>query len=152
MGHTTLKLWQDCYIKSSKQAMLEGLSIDLKRPTGRGPRFVILSAGSDQGFVENARLVYPAKKHTDGDLRNGLNPNFHPTSRKTVFIMDNASYHSGKPEKIPISSSKKEEIKIWLTSKGIEYPEKSLKIKLIKINDSVWSKYTTYEVDEKANE
>ncbi|KAG8228889.1 hypothetical protein J437_LFUL007626 [Ladona fulva] len=43
--------------------MLERLSTGLKRPTGRGPRFVILSARSDQGFVENARLVYPAKKN-----------------------------------------------------------------------------------------
>ncbi|KAG8239745.1 hypothetical protein J437_LFUL017385 [Ladona fulva] len=101
--------------------MLEVLSTGLKRTTGRGPRFVILSARSDQGFVENARLVYPAKKNT-GD------------------------YHD------EMDSSKKEEFKIWLTSKGIEYPEKSLKIELIKIVDSVRSKYTTYELDETAKE
>ncbi|KAG8238540.1 hypothetical protein J437_LFUL018354 [Ladona fulva] len=141
--------------------MLEGLSTGLKRQIGKGLRFVILSAGSDQGFVESARLVYPAKKNT-GDyhdemdsrrfeewFKSQLLPNIKEDS---VVVMGNASYHSRKREKIPITSSKKEEFKIWLTSRGIEYPEKSLKIELIKIDDSVRSKYTIYEVDETAKE
>ncbi|KAG8227918.1 hypothetical protein J437_LFUL011846 [Ladona fulva] len=94
--------------------MLEGLSTGLKRPTGRAPRFVILSAGNDQGFVENARLVYPAKKNT-GDyhdemdsrrfeewFKSQLLPNI---KEDPVVVMDSASYHSRKREKIPISSS-----------------------------------------------
>ncbi|KAG8229932.1 hypothetical protein J437_LFUL009189 [Ladona fulva] len=116
--HTTSKPWHECNIKC------------------KGPRFIILSAGSDQGFVENARLVYLAKENT-GDyhdeidssrrfeewFKSQLLPNIKEDS---VVVMDNASYHR------------------------IEYPEKRLKIELIKIVDSVRSKYTTYEVDETA--
>ncbi|KAG8240405.1 hypothetical protein J437_LFUL002548 [Ladona fulva] len=147
-GHTTSKSWHDSNIKSSKQAMLEGLSTGLKRLTGRGPRFVILSAGSNQEFVENARLVYPAKKNT-GDYHDEMDSRRFEEWFKSqlllnikedsVVVMNNESYYSRKQEKIPISSR-------------IEYPEKSLKIELIKIVDSVWSKYTTYEVDKMAKE
>ncbi|KAG8239702.1 hypothetical protein J437_LFUL019393 [Ladona fulva] len=64
------------------QAQLAGLSTGLKIPRGRGPRFVILHAGSARGFVEGAKMVYLANKgqgttmmrwKADG-LKNGSNP------------------------------------------------------------------------------
>lgn len=157
VGHTVSKAWRDTSIKTPKQAALEGLSTGLKAPTARGPRFVIVHAGGDHGFVPNAKLVFLAKKKSadyhdemssdrfEEWFKTQLIPN---VEEGTVIAMDNASYHSRKQEKIPTSSSTKAEMHSWLTSKGIEYPDKSLKVELLQIINTVRQKYTRYEVDE----
>lgn len=157
VGHTVSKAWRDTSIKTPKQAALAGLSTGLKAPTARGPRFVIVHAGGNHGFVPNAKLVFLAKKNSadyhdemDSDrfeewFKTQLLPN---VEEGTVVVLDNASYHSRKQEKVPTSSSTKAEMQSWLTSKDIEYPDKSLKIELLQIINSVRENYTRYEVDE----
>ncbi|KAG8239686.1 hypothetical protein J437_LFUL016316 [Ladona fulva] len=73
-------------------------------------------------------------------LKVKLLPNINEGS---VVLMDNATYHSRKKEKIPTPSSHKMEIKTWLKSKEIE---------LLGLINSVRDKYTSYEVDEMAKE
>jgi hypothetical protein len=79
----------------------------LKSPTGRGPRFALVHAGNEHGFVPNARLVFLCKKNTadtheemDGEMyekyfSEQLLTNLLPMS---VIVVNNASYYSRKKE------------------------------------------------------
>ena len=48
----------------------------------------------------------------------------------SLIVIDNASYHSRRIEKVPTSNSRKSDIQDWLMSHGIEYPERALKREL----------------------
>jgi hypothetical protein len=47
-----------------KDSFLTGLTTGLKHPTARGPRFVIVHAGGKNGFINDAKLVFLAKKNS----------------------------------------------------------------------------------------
>lgn len=161
VGHTISKIWKDKTINTPKDAFLAGLTTGLKEPTERGPRFVIVHAGSERGFVKNGQLVFLAKKgtndyHDEMDsqrfenwFQNNLLPNLEP---ETVIVMDNASYHSRKLEKIPNTKSLKEDIKQWLREKNISFPEDSLKKELLEEVSKIKHLYSAHVVDEKAKE
>ena len=96
----------------------------LNGPCSRGKRVIILHAGSDKGFVPNALLLSAKNiKQSSADYHEDMTaslfekwfieqllPNIFPNS---VIIMDNASYHSRLQNKVPNSSTKKEEIILW---------------------------------------
>ncbi|XP_066950811.1 uncharacterized protein [Macrobrachium rosenbergii] len=97
-----------------------------KPPTGRGKRLIILHAGSKEGFVQNADLVFESKN--DGDYHHQMNskmfeewlkyqllPNIPPSS---ILVLDNASYHSVRIDKPPTMADKKDVMKEWLKNKG----------------------------------
>lgn len=63
-GISVQKVWIYKSIKTPRQAFLAGLSTGLKSPTGRGPRFALVHAGNERGFVPNAKLVFLCKKNT----------------------------------------------------------------------------------------
>ena len=63
IGHTTSMAWTDTTINSHRDAFLSDLTTGLKAPTLRGPRFVMLHAGSKEGFIKNAELTFLAKKN-----------------------------------------------------------------------------------------
>ena len=102
LGHTVGREWQDTTIRTAKDAFRSGLSCGLKAPTGRGPRFALVHAGGDNGFVPGAKLVFLCKKNTidahdemDGEcyeqyFQQQLIPNLPPRS---VIVIDNAAYH-----------------------------------------------------------
>ena len=52
-------------------------------------------------------------------------------SVKNVIVMDNASYHSCKSEKCPISSTRKADIQAWLTKHNILFDKKLLRPELL---------------------
>lgn len=62
VGHTASRVWRDVTVKTTRDAYLTGLMTGLKEPTQTGPRFVILHAVSQCGFVKEAKLVFLAKK------------------------------------------------------------------------------------------
>ena len=118
-GHTTKKKWHDNNINSVRQAFTSGLTTGLKEPSGKGKRLIVLDAGSEEGFVPNCSLVFTAKKgegdyheEMDGErfekwFRNQQLPNI---PQESVIVMDNASYHSVKEEKIPNTGTRKVDI------------------------------------------
>jgi hypothetical protein len=63
-GITVSNEWKDTTSKTPRQASLARLSCGLKSPTGRGPRFAMVHAGNEHGFVPNAKLVFLCKKNT----------------------------------------------------------------------------------------
>lgn len=125
-GHTKSRVWQDTTVKCKRDAFLNGLTTGLKQPTGKGGRLIVVHAGNEDGFVNNAGLVFRAKKGTgdyheemDGPrfekwFKEQLLPNIKPNS---TIVIDNAPYHTVKTEKIPNTSTRKPAIQAWLTSK-----------------------------------
>lgn len=69
-----------------------------------------------------------------------------------VIVMDNASYHSRKLEKIPTTATRKVDIQNWLQRKGIAYENSELKAQLLKKVKEEKHKYEAYVVDEKAKQ
>ncbi|XP_050310857.1 uncharacterized protein LOC126746591 [Anthonomus grandis grandis] len=55
-------------------------------------------------------------------------------AKDCVIVLDNASYHTRKLEKIPTSATKKSDIQAWLDSKAISYMVKAELLDLVKAN------------------
>jgi transposase len=161
VGQTILKEWRDKTITTPKDAFLAGFTVGLKHPTAHGPRFVIVHEGGRNGFINNAKLVFLAKKnladyHDEMDseifekcFQDQLLPNIRPGS---VIVMDNAAYHSRKSELLHTIAWRKEDIKQWLLAKNIPFPDDSLKRELLQTVANVRSEYTLCAVDEMAEQ
>ena len=63
-------------------------------------------------------------------LRDQLIPNHKPNS---LIVIDNASYHSHRLEKVPTTNSRKSEMQDWLIKHGIQFPECALKAELLSL-------------------
>ena len=87
---------------------LQQLTKGLKDPSGEGGRWIVLHAGSANGFVRNGLLVFQSKK--TGDCHEKIDsarfekwfmeqllPNIMPNN---IIIVDNPPYHSVKVEKV----------------------------------------------------
>ena len=83
-------------------------------------------------------------EHFEEWFNDTIIPKLEPNS---IIVMDNASYHSRRLQKIPTKSSAKQEMKDWLTSNGIQFPEKALKCELYSLIVSSNS-VTVYVIDE----
>lgn len=155
-GHHKNCVWQDTSITSAHQALKQGLTVGLKAPSGKGKRLIITHAGSENGFVSGAEDVFIGKKGTgdyheemDGDrfehwFVNKLLPNIKPNS---VIVMDNASYHSVKVEKIPTKSTRKAVIQGWLTDKDIPWSSDMIISELMLLVNSARHIYDVYRID-----
>ena len=119
-----------------------GTKDGIRKPSGKGSRLIILHAGSENGWVSDAVLVFQSKKVT-GDyhdemmsehfgewFHDSLLPNILPNS---LFVIVNAPYHNRRLEPVPTMSSRKQIMQDWLTARGIEYPEHALKWELYDI-------------------
>ncbi|KAL1424121.1 hypothetical protein MTO96_003620 [Rhipicephalus appendiculatus] len=88
-GHTKEKVWEDTTVSSREDAFRKGLTTGLRAPSGKGGRLIVLHAGSENGFVDGASLVFRAKKSVASDyttvkwmahaLRDGSKNNFYQT-------------------------------------------------------------------------
>ena len=103
-------------------------------PPGEGERFVVLGAGTENGFVEGS---YPSfvTNSSSGDYHGAVNSTLFlrwlteqllpSLERPSVLIMDNAPYHSVQTEesRCPTTASKKADLINWLKRRGIAFPE-----------------------------
>lgn len=97
-----------------------------------GKRHIVVHAGSEEGFVPGALLVFSTKSksadyHDDMNSTNfvkwldqKLIPNL---NRPSVIVMDNASYHVTQLNKPPTMSNNKSDIKKWLQENNIDFEE-----------------------------
>jgi len=113
----------------------------VNKPSGVGPRFILVHAITENGWVDGAQLVFEAKKRT-GDYHGQMNwenfsmwfetqllPNI-PSN--AIVILDNARYHNVlDSDVIPNSSSKKTQLRAWLTRNGYPWREDMLKSELL---------------------
>lgn len=156
-GYATTKAWSDTQVKSKKQAFLSGLSEGLKQPTGKGRRLIITHIGSDTGFVDGGLFVFESKttreyhEEMTGEVFLewfiSVLPKLNPNS---IIVMDNASYHSVKAERVPVMAWRKDAIIGWLRGHNVEFHDDMIKRELIDVVDSVRTHYDRYKVDETA--
>jgi hypothetical protein len=95
------------------------------KPSGKGPRLIIVHAMTTAGWVAGAQLVLQAKRHTGDDhgqmdfenfrrwFRDGLLPHIPAAS---LIVMENAPYHNVYVDGVfyPPTSTKKAELQNWL--------------------------------------
>lgn len=158
-GHTVSKVWVDKTVISKRKAFLDGLSTGLKNPSGKGKRLIILHIGSDAGFVDGGLLSFISKTTKDyheemtGEVFVNWFKNVLPLlDEKAVIVMDNASYHSTKVEKIPTKNSRKCDITNWLTEKNVEFNGDMIKAQLMLKVNQCKHLYDKYVIDEMAAE
>jgi transposase len=115
----------------------------VNKPSGVGPRLILVHAITKDGWIDGARLVFEAKKRT-GDYHGQMNwgnfskwfstrllPNIPP---KSLIILDNARYHNVYADDIfPNKSSTKEQLRLWLTRNGYPWREDMLKSELLEL-------------------
>ncbi|XP_050308591.1 uncharacterized protein LOC126744998 isoform X2 [Anthonomus grandis grandis] len=117
-------------------------STRIQGKTVKGHRYIVVHAGTKDGFIKDANLIFKSGLKT-GDYHDNMNrknfenwfktqlvPNRPP---KSFIIMDNASYHSGLLEEIPRKSWTKQTDRTallteWLKKKNIGFPEKAIKV------------------------
>ncbi|KAH7981754.1 hypothetical protein HPB52_001056 [Rhipicephalus sanguineus] len=133
------------------------VSTGLRAPSSKGGRLIVLHAGSENGFVDGASLIFRAKKcvtsdcHSEMDgprferwFKEQLLPNIEPRS---VIVMDNAPYHSVQLEKLPSTSSRKAEIQSCFTQKNIPWSNDQLKPELIQLVNQNKHRFSGYRID-----
>ena len=93
---------------------------------GRGARFILINAGSKDGYVPGAALVFNAKA-TTGDYHGEVNTDLFSVwwneqllpnlPQNSIIVIDNASYHNTTTEDSRIPS-RKADLQKWLDKKG----------------------------------
>lgn len=105
----------------------------------KGNKWIIVHAGGETGFVENALLVFKSNTKS-GDYHEEMNntnfkkwitekllPNLYTDS---IIVMDNVPYHSICINKCPNTNSKKADMQSWLTENNVEFNESYTKPQL----------------------
>lgn len=121
-----------------------------------GQRYIIVHAGGDYGFVNNALLIFKSKSKS-GDYHDDMNhqnfmqwiekqliPNLPPNG---IVVMDNAPYHSVQINKPPTQAARKQEIRDWLESNEVSTTGDMRKAELLQLVKK-FSHTKTFYVDE----
>ena len=113
---------------------------DVNKPAGKGLRLIIVNAITLDGWVNNAQLIFEAKRKTGdyhgqmdwGNFSRWFTEQLLPNIPKhSIIIMDNASYHNTTEENtFPKSNARKEHLRKWLDDKGIPWGYDLLKSEL----------------------
>ena len=112
----------------------------VNKPSGKGPRLIMVHAMTGSGWVPGAGLIFEAAKRT-GDYHGQMNwenfstwfsdqllPNIPSHS---LIILDNAPYHNVVVEDaFPTPKSRKEQLCAWLTKNDIPWTPDMLKPEL----------------------
>lgn len=143
-SHTQAKSWND----NSN----EGLHV----PISKGQRLIIVHAGGEEGFVANAYLKFKSNTKS-GDYHSEMNysnykkwlqemliPNL---PKNSVLVVDNAPYHNVQLDKAPNMTTKKDDMKEWLTRRNIPFTDDMTKVDLYSIIKSNKPRCKTYEID-----
>ncbi|KAG5877953.1 hypothetical protein JTB14_015602 [Gonioctena quinquepunctata] len=83
IGASVKREWKDTTMRNPRDAFVKGLITGLNAPTQRGPRFVLLPAGTEEGFVD---VNFPGLKgggiYHDGMVRAFANSKLAERQRK----------------------------------------------------------------------
>ncbi|RZF46450.1 hypothetical protein LSTR_LSTR012525 [Laodelphax striatellus] len=130
----------------------------LAAPIGKGNRFILLHAGTSEGFVPNCCLLFASKKTSDYHeemnhetfskwFQESLLPNL---STPSVIVMDNAPHHSKVLDEAPTEANKKSEIQEWLCEHSIQFEEHFTKAELLELCEMYKPLVPKYLIDEMA--
>lgn len=134
----------------------DGTNSGLLSPISKGKYAIIVHAGNENGFIDNALLVFKSGQKS-GDYHDCMNFNNYKRwlkdqlipnlPEKSVLVIDNASYHNVQLNPSPTSNTKKADMIRWLIRNDVQCNEKMLKpelYQLIKLNKS---RTKMYEID-----
>lgn len=140
-----IRTWHDDNIKSVFNA---------KQSDGK--RYIVLHAGTKDGFIDGADLVF-STKNKSADYHDNMNSTLFEKwleeqllprlEKPSLLVIDNAKYHSRLSENVPNASTRKADIISWLQSKNINFMENALKPELLQIVKQYKAKLG-YAVDE----
>ncbi|KAK3883272.1 hypothetical protein Pcinc_012401 [Petrolisthes cinctipes] len=111
-------------------------------PPGEGERFVVVAAGTDEGFVDGSYLCYPAKTN-QGDYHGEMNGELFmrwlttqllpSLPEPSVLVLDNAPYHSQLTEesRCPTTATRKADLIRWLEQHNISIPPAATRPELL---------------------
>ena len=115
-------------------------------PAGRGRRLILLHAVDEStGFSPDCQLLFQSHSTDGRDYHTEMNStifedwiehNLLPSIKEPAcIVMDNASYHSriSTDSISPTSSTRKEDMKIWLRNKNIPFDDNLLKPELYEL-------------------
>ncbi|XP_026738814.1 uncharacterized protein LOC113501772 isoform X2 [Trichoplusia ni] len=133
----------ESYVHTSYKLKKCWQSIDIhgiKENVSKGKRYIIIHAGSENGFVPNALLIFSGKNKNE-DYHSEMNKNnftkwvteklIPNVPKPSIIVMDNAPYHSVVRNKAPTSASKVSEIKLWLSENNIPFSDTTRKPNLL---------------------
>ncbi len=115
----------------------------VNKPSGKGPRLIVVHAITVDGWVNNAQLVFDANRRT-GDYHGQMNwdnfskwfetrllPNIPLNS---LIILDNAKYHNVfAVNAFPVPTTRKENLCDWLEKNNIPWAKDMLKPELYEL-------------------
>lgn len=137
----------ETYINKNHSSQFTWYLIDtgpwVNKPSGKGPRMIIVHAITKNGWVSGAELIFEALRRT-GDYHFHLNwENFsrwfndqliQNIPANSFIIMDNARYHNVLAEtNFPTPASLQSQLRTWLTGNNIPYYEDMLKPELFEL-------------------
>lgn len=128
----------------------------VNKPSGVGPRLIVVHAISRDGWVRGGELVFQAKKRT-GDYHGNMNWNNFSKWFETqlmpnipegaLVVLDNARYHNVLVQNFfPNASHTKDELRGWLTRNGHTWHENMLKSELLE-KCIRWAPHPEYRLD-----
>lgn len=138
--------WMDTKVKSQTNSYL------LENPTAEEKFMIVVHIASNEGFVEGGLFCFKSKKN---DIKDetfyewfcGVLPRLNDNC---IIVMDSASYHSAKKNRIPTMDWKKKNIIKWLVSKKCAVDNQMVKCQLMEMVDQVSPAYDKYLIDEEA--
>jgi len=138
--------WMDSKVKSQTNSFL------LENPTAEEKFVIVVHIASIEGFVEGGLFCFKSKKNDINDETFyewfcGVLPRLNDNS---IIVMDSASYHSAKKNRIPTMDWKKKNIIKWLVSKKCAVDNQMVKCQLMEMVDQVSPAYDKYLIDEEA--
>lgn len=115
----------------------------INKPSGVGPRLILVHAITKDGWIDRAQLVFDAKRRT-GDYHGQMNwgnfskwfegqllPNI---PSKSIVILDNARYHNVfADDAFPGKGAAKEKLRAWLSKNGYPWRDDMLKSELLEL-------------------
>jgi len=138
--------WIDAKVKCQTNSFL------LENSTDKEKFLIVVHIASIEGFVEGGLFCFKSTKNEIKDetfyewfceVLPRLNDN-------CIIVMDNASYHSAKMNRIPTMDWKKKNIIKWLVSKNCAVDNQMVKCQLMEMVDQVSPVYDKYLIDEEA--
>lgn len=151
--------WINAHHTCGKEWQTKDGTVKRTVPSSKGKRLIIAHSGSRRnGLLKNVELMFVSKSKDNQDYHNEMNGQiFRKWIEETVIpsldvpsclVMDNAAYHNAvaTEDKIPTSSSTKDEIKIWLTKEHIPFTEMHMKPELLSFVKNA-NKTKTFHID-----
>ncbi|KAH6925270.1 hypothetical protein HPB50_003173 [Hyalomma asiaticum] len=65
----------------------------------------------------------------------------------SIVVMDNAPYHSAAIEKAPTTSTRKADIQLWLTKKGVPWSQDMVRAELLELSRKVNTPSIVYRIN-----